>query len=809
MKVHLVLATSIVLSSLAFPGDGVDVSRRAPFPNPRRSGAGRIAFTASNVQLLGWKTLSDFPGNNTSGNDCWGYTSSSGREYAVIGLSDGTGFVEVTDPGNPVIVDFEPHNSAPSLWRCVKVYQDYAYTGSEAGGGIQIFDMTNIDSGTVTASSISGGSCTTATHTLAVDETSGFLYRAGGGGSCDPDLGGPLPSNYQGLQIYSLANPALPVLVGQWNTGRYVHECQVVTWDLPGIYNGKQIAFCYSEDTSGGTNPRLQILDVTNKGAITVLSTTSYTGSQFSHQGWLSDNKLHLYLNDELDDGSFGGARTRVFSISNLAAPSYLGFFTSGASSIDHNLYVVGNRVYESNYRSGLRVFDNTTPTAPTQIGFFDTYPADDGQEFNSLWSNYPYFASGTIIGGDIEKGLWVWREGPAKLTFTFPSGVPTLIGPGGGEILFQVDENTPGDLLGGTVKFHFSTGGPFTAVNATHLGGNNYRAIMPSVPCTTLLDFYVSARSTDDVTWTDPPAGPTQVHQARAAYGETLVHAEDFETNTGWIVNLAADLTGFSMATTGTWTRVNPVASAAQPEDDHTDAPGTLCFVTANGPIGGGAGDADVDGGATSLRSPVIDASGFADPFLSYWRWFSNNQGSNPGTMTMTVHISNNGGSSWTLLETVGPTGDDAVGGWFKHAVRIADFVAPTSNMRIRFRTADTIGAVVEAAVDDIRIVEYICTPPSVTASSISPATGPFEGGNVVTITGSGFQAGVTTVLFGANPGVAVNVLDANTLQVRVPRVTGPTKGKVRRADMWVDVTVQNPGSDTLPNAYTYTLTD
>jgi hypothetical protein len=43
----------------------------------------------------------------------------------------------------------------------------------------------------------------------------------------------------------------------------------------------------------------------------------------------------------------------------------------------------------------------------------------------------------------------------------------------------------------------------------------------------------------------------------------------------------------------------------------------------------------------------------------------------------------------------------------------------------------------------------------------------------------------------------------------VRVPRVTGPTKGKVRRADMWVDVTVQNPGSDTLPNAYTYTLTD
>jgi choice-of-anchor B domain-containing protein len=789
----------VLLSSLAFAGDGVDATRSAPFPSPRRSGAGRIAFTSSNVQLLGWKTLADFPGNNTSGNDCWGYTSPSGREYAIIGLSDGTGFVEVTDPGNPVIVDFEAHNSAPSLWRCVKVYQDFAYAGSEAGGGIQIFNMTNIDGGVVTATSITGGSCSTATHTLALDETSGFLYRAGGGSTC-----GGVP---QGLQIYSLANPALPVLVGQWNAGRYVHECQVVTWDLPGIYNGKQIAFCYTEDTSGGTNPRLQILDVTNKAAITVISTTSYTGGAFSHQGWLSDAKQHLYLNDELDDGSFGGARTRLFSISNLAAPSYLGFFTSGAPSIDHNLYVKGNRIYESNYRSGLRVFDNTTPTAPTQIGFFDTYPEDDGQDFNSLWSNYPYFASGTIIGGDIEKGLWVWRYGAAKLTFDFPNGLPEFIGPGGGEVEFEVLQNTPGDLVSGSVKFHFSTGGPFTTVNATFLGGDLYRAVMPSVPCGTQLDFYVSARSTDQVTWTDPPAGPTQVHQAIAAYGESIAHTEEFETNTGWIVNLAADLTGFSTATTGTWTRANPVGSAAQPEDDVTADPGVFCFVTANGSVGGSVGEADVDGGATSLRSPVLDASGLADPRITYWRWFSNNQGSNPGTMTMTVHISNDGGSSWTLLETVGPTGADAVGGWIKHVARIADFVTPNNNIRIRFRTADTIGAIVEAAVDDLQIVDYECDPPSVSVFSVSPSTGRFVGGNLVTITGAGFQAGVTTVLFGTNAGYGVNVLDSNTLQVRVPRVSGPASGKVRRADMRVDVIVQNPGSDVLPNAYTYTL--
>jgi choice-of-anchor B domain-containing protein len=796
VQVRHILASMLLASSLAFAGDGVDATRHAPFPSPRRSGAGRLAFTASNVQLLGWKTLSDFAGGNTSGNDCWGYTSPSGREYAIIGLSHGTGFVEVTDPGNPVIVDFEPHNSAPSLWRCVKVYQAYAYAGSEAGGGIQIFDMTSIDSGIVTASSVSGGSCTTATHTLAVDETSGFLYRCGGGGTC-----GGVP---QGLQIYSLANPAVPSLVGQWNTGRYVHECQVVTWDLAGPYLGKQIAFCYSEDSSGGTNPRLQILDVTNKGAISVISTTNYTGSAFSHQGWLSDSKLHLYLNDEVDDSVFGGARTRVFSISNLAAPSYLGFFTSGAASIDHNLYVKGNRIYEGNYRSGLRVFDNTNPTAPVQIGYFDTYPQDDLIEFNSLWSNYPYFASGTIIGGDIEKGLFVWRYGAAELTFDFPGGVPEFFAPSGNTVQFEVFENTPGDLAAGTVKFRYSTGGPFTAIDPTHLGGDLYQAVVPPFACGTQLSYYVSGVSSDDVTWTDPPAGPTQVHRARVAYGENLTHEDTFETNTGWLVDLAADLVGFTTATTGTWTRVNPLGTAAQPEDDVTN-PGTVCFVTANG-TGGGVGEADVDGGATSLRSPVLDASGLADPYLSYWRWFSNNQGSNPGTMTMTVHVSNNGGSSWTLIETVGPTGADAVGGWIEHTVRIADFVAPTNDMRVRFRTADTIGAIVEAAVDDLRITDLDCTPPPVTLTSVAPATGPFEGGNLVTLTGTNFQAG-TTVKFGALTANVVSLLDSTTLTVRVPRVSGPVTGKVRRADMLVDVTVQNAGSDTIANAYTYTL--
>ena len=97
--------------------------------------------------------------------------------------------------------------------------------------------------------------------------------------------------------------------------------------------------------------------------------------------------------------------------------------------------------------------------------------------------------------------------------------------------------------------------------------------------------------------------------------------------------------------ATTGAWTRVNPVGTSAQPEDDHS-VPGTMCFVTGQGSVGGGDGDNDVDGGVTTLRTNILDASGLSDPYISYWRWFSNNQGGAPGEDTFLIDISNNGGS-------------------------------------------------------------------------------------------------------------------------------------------------------------------
>jgi hypothetical protein len=189
----------------------------------------------------------------------------------------------------------------------------------------------------------------------------------------------------------------------------------------------------------------------------------------------------------------------------------------------------------------------------------------------------------------------------------------------------------------------------------------------------------------------------------------DPLVFSDDFETNLGWTVGAPGD-----NATSGIWTRVNPNGTDAQPEDDHTPAPGTLCFVTGQGPVGGGLGDNDVDGGTTTLTSPGFSLCG--DATISYWRWFSNNTGAEPNTETFRVDVSNDGGATWMNAETVGPAGAETSGGWIFHSFVVSDFVAPTQDMRVRFVTQDPDpGSLVEAAVDDF-LVEAIDFCPTIT---------------------------------------------------------------------------------------------
>ena len=215
---------------------GVEPPVRA---EPYRADEGGIAgtvFDSEAMTLMSWLPLAEFSQAATSGNDCWGYTSPSGREYAIMGLINGTGFVEVTNPGNAQIVAFM--SGPTSLWRDMKVFGHHAYAVSEGGGGIQIFDLSQIDASVVTLAGQQTAGGTATSHNVAIDEVSGYLYRCGGGSN--------------GLRIYDLnADPTNPPQVGSWSD-RYVHDAQIVTF-TDGPNAGRQIAFCFGGFNGGST----------------------------------------------------------------------------------------------------------------------------------------------------------------------------------------------------------------------------------------------------------------------------------------------------------------------------------------------------------------------------------------------------------------------------------------------------------------------------------------------------------------------------------------------------------------------------
>jgi choice-of-anchor B domain-containing protein len=349
-------------------------------------------FASKNVGLLAHLPLSAVPGSHAAGTDVWGYVSPSGREYAILGMSNGTAFIEVTDPENPVVLDVLPHINA--CCSDAKTYLNYCYIVSEGDNiGMKIVDLSAIDSGIVTQVGTYTGAGLKQAHNLAINEESGFAYVVGA--VLSPALGG--------IIALDLANPVSPVLRGIW-TQQYVPDLQVVNYTT-GPHAGKEIAFAYS----GYFTTRLRVMDVTNKADMRVIGVGDYPNAEFAHQGWLSDDRRYLYLNDEFDELDYGlPTSTHLFDVSDITKPKYLRSFGSGLGSTDHNLMVQGKFVFQANYTSGLRIFRIDTPSLIKEVGWFDTHPQNNAAGFNGAWGIYTKLPSGNVLVSDIQNGLFI-----------------------------------------------------------------------------------------------------------------------------------------------------------------------------------------------------------------------------------------------------------------------------------------------------------------------------------------------------------------------------------------------------------------
>lgn len=263
----------------------------------------------------------------------------------------------------------------------------------------------------------------------------------------------------------------------------------------------------------------------------------------------------------------------------------------------------------------------------------------------------------------------------------------------------------------GNQVKGYYRIGntGTWTLFALTNTTGNNYEGTIPGQPNGTLVEYYLGIEDDCGTFLNIIPGGAAEANPNIPYYilvGFNQLLFEDFDTFAGnWITGLPGD-----DATTGNWIIDVPVPSyvgtgLVQPDFQNTPS-GIFCALTGNasGPAAG-AGENDVDGGKTTLISPEFDLSSYTNPAITFYRWYTNDQGATPGTDFWQVAVSGDGVNYVPVENT-----NVADHSWRRFAFKVMDYITPTSTVSVRFIAEDAnAGSLVEALMDDIAVWDEI----------------------------------------------------------------------------------------------------
>jgi choice-of-anchor B domain-containing protein len=321
-----------------------------------------VGFAQGSEELQVLAHVDDYP--SVGYNDCWGYIGPDGREYALLGVQNGTSIVDITDAPATNEIAFIP--SATSLWKDIKTYRSYAYAVNESGGGLQIIDLSDLPNSATLAGTYSGF---TTSHNIYIDTTTAILYAEGSSGN-------------QSVRVISLADPVNPVQLSTF--GLECHD----------IFVRDNVAFV-AEGYSGS----IGIYDLSNPAAPALIQRHNIPSPGYVHNVWVSDDGNYMITTEETyfktikywDITDFGDI---TLTSEYLSAPGYFA----------HNAFLKGDYGYISHYDDGVRVIDVSDPYAIHEVGYYGTFSGSG----LGCWGTYPYFQSGKIIGSDVETGLWV-----------------------------------------------------------------------------------------------------------------------------------------------------------------------------------------------------------------------------------------------------------------------------------------------------------------------------------------------------------------------------------------------------------------
>ncbi len=289
------------------------------------------------------------------------------------------------------------------------------------------------------------------------------------------------------------------------------------------------------------------------------------------------------------------------------------------------------------------------------------------------------------------------------RLSFAFPGGRPSIVHSLLGATLeFQVQSHGCTEPAAATGQAFYDAGDGQVALDIEQPQPHHYLAHFPPLPCLAIVSYHVQAMSASQQAFSWPDGAPANSFAVVAAAAATPLFSYDFQLSLGWSVQNVSTIAGG-------WQRGVPNGGGLH-GDPLFDYDGSgACWLTGNA-----AGESDVDGGPTRLLSPAWNLANTSAPVLSYARWFSHVNASPPPPPeldidSLDVELSNNNGASWVLVESVSASS----AGWVLRTIRIADYLTPTSQMRLRFSVRDNPdNSTTEAAIDAVTLTDYACTP-------------------------------------------------------------------------------------------------
>ena len=713
-------------------------------------------FLSAQNYNIQFQSEMNFP-NETVAN-IYGYTKDA-HEYALVGGSQSTHIVDVTNPAAPVLVKSIPFVN--SLWKEIRVYKNMAYVTSEGpSAGLQIIDLSPLPASTDLPTyryygdgAIAGQLQTI--HALQIDTTKGFIYLYGS------SIGNG------GAIVCSLADPYNPVYAGRYDLD-YIHDGYA---DNDTLYGGHIGAGYFS------------VIDMSNKTNPVVLATQT-TPTAFTHNTWLTKDRKHLLTTDETSDSYL-----TMYDISDLSDIKELDRLqcTPGSGSIVHNTYVKDDYAVTAWYTDGVNIVDCTRPGNMVQTGWYDTYPGT-GSAFEGAWGVYPYFPSGNLIVSNMNPGK-IFMLTPTYTRAAYVEGNVTNAQTGapipGAKVSIQAANplDTDNTDNSGAYQLGHYTAGPATAtcykagyitqvVNIELVAGELvvYNFELESAPTFTLSGKVTDANNTPI------PNVKIAVHNPEIAYNTTTDAAGNYSINNAvsatydifagiWGYKnegqIGFDLSGNSTAdfvlekgykddfavdqgwtisgtsTQGIFERVEPKGIFIQgifltPETDILTDLGDQCYVTGNNGIN--FVDDDVLNGNTILTSPVMDLTGYLFPQVRFSTAFIS--ASSAGELTtdkMQVFMSN--GTTQKLIYT---RSSSFTPDWKVSTILLPSTLPLTNTMTLRVEVSEAVpgeNIVTEGAFDGFEVIGTSGTQDLLPHIALSAQPNPFNDAFMLTV--------------------------------------------------------------------------